>query len=111
MDKSLTGKTSAEGCLFHCRRGMKIFYRDAGTDICLRCPLPDDYCVNGDVRHKNVRYKFKRVPPICLVAFTSWHNVPFKTGEALAHEILNQDDPDTADLYKSAIKNLAKKRD
>jgi len=89
--------------LFYCKIGLQNLQRTPGTDICLRCPLPEGYCVNGGMTHKSVRQRFDGSPPACLLAHTVWCGVTLAQGEELARQILNADDPRTIDKFRAAL--------
>lgn len=93
-----------EESLFRCDIGLKSRHRDAGTDVCLRCPLPPDYCVAGVINPATIRQKWADMEPACLVAFTAWLGVPLAVGEQIARRTLDPDKARSMDDYRTAVR-------
>jgi len=94
-----------EESLFRCSIGLQTRHRDPGTDICLRCPLPPDYCVAGAVNPATIRQKWDTMEPACLIAFTAWMGVPLIVGEQIARRKLDPDRARSMDDFRAAVRN------
>jgi len=89
--------------LFNCSTGLQIYFRHEGTNICLRCPLPEGSCLNGDLRGGNLRQRYKRYPPNCLVAWVNWNNFSMKKAEELSKTLLDPDTPSSVNGFRDEV--------
>lgn len=93
--------------LFHCR--------DAGTDICLNCPLSEVYLSsNGNIYEtceQSGWHANRKEEPKCLIALAKFYNVELDEAEQIAKEVgLHPQRKITAWRYAQELKERAERQ-
>lgn len=84
--------------------GIVSYRMDAGTPVCLNCPVSEFHC--SEATHGPANAQTRSTPPTCPLAYARYQGLDFVEAEAYAHH-LDPDRPDSRFDYQAAVDRAA----